>query len=89
MPTRFLIAVSALTSLAAALFLSQCYVPTYSDCAFRCGTAAPMCPAQYECRRDGYCHLPDSVAICAFGRDLGVAVDFSMDAANAVDADTD
>jgi hypothetical protein len=49
----------------AATCFGSCFTPTYSDCAFRCATVAPLCPAEYECRSDGYCHLPDSTAQCA------------------------
>jgi hypothetical protein len=89
MHRRFGIIVSTFIGLAAGLLLSQCYVPTYSDCAFRCGSAAPRCPEQYECRTDGYCHVPDSVAVCAVGRDLSVVMDLATDATSAVDAGTD
>ena len=44
----------------AALVLSQCFAPTFHDCGFRCGTVAPQCPDEYECRSDNYCHLRDS-----------------------------
>ncbi len=53
-----------------AIPLSHCYTPTYSDCAYRCGTDEPRCPPSYECRSDNYCHLPDSTNICLFGIDL-------------------
>lgn len=49
----------------AATCFGSCFTPTYSDCAFRCAAVAPLCPAEYECRSDGYCHLPDSTAQCA------------------------
>lgn len=47
---------------------SSCFAPTYSDCAFRCASEEPKCPAEYACQADGYCHLPDSTAICAIPR---------------------
>ena len=89
MRARLFAVAGTLVALTAGLLLSQCYNPTYSDCAFRCGTAAPMCPPQYACRSDGYCHLPDSAAVCAAGRDLGVGIDLSPDAASSADAGTD
>ncbi len=56
----------ALFLMLAPLFLfSDCFAPTYSDCAFRCGPSDPLCPDEYECRGDGYCHLPSSVVTCA------------------------
>lgn len=69
-----------LLALLAGLGLSQCFAPTYSDCAFRCGAGTPSCPAEYECRPDGYCHLPASTAACA-AADLAVAADLNPDAA--------
>ena len=52
---------------------SSCFAPNYSDCAFRCASTEPYCPAEYECKSDGYCHLPDSTALCVIPK----AVDFS------------
>lgn len=64
--------------------LGSCFAPTYSDCAFRCGTQAPLCPDEYECRADGYCHLHTSAVSCAPAPgDLGAASDASFDAAAA------
>lgn len=61
---------------------SSCFAPTYSDCAFRCQSSEPKCPAEYECKSDGYCHLPDSSALCAIPKlpDLSEVVvpDLSM-----------
>lgn len=88
MRVRFLFPAYGLLGLVAGLLLSQCFVPTYSDCAFRCGTTTPLCPEQYECRSDGYCHLPDSAAVCSLS-DLSVAIDLATDAASAPDAGTD
>ena len=76
-----------LLGLGAGLFLHQCYVPTYADCAFRCGTAMPMCPEQYECRSDGYCHLPDSMATCRAAGELGVTGDLGADDASSTGPD--
>ncbi len=89
MRVRGLFPAYGVLGLVAGLLLSQCYVPTYSDCAFRCGTTAPLCPEQYECRTDGYCHLPDSVAVCSLGNDLSVMIDLATDAASVTDAGTD
>ncbi|MFO0578786.1 MAG: hypothetical protein U1A78_32690 [Polyangia bacterium] len=60
----------ALGCVAAVLALAQCFAPTYSDCAFRCGPQAPLCPDEYECRSDGYCHLRESTASCPYTLDL-------------------
>jgi hypothetical protein len=73
----------ALLGLLAGLFLSQCFSPTYADCAFRCGTGTPSCPAEYECRPDGYCHLPASTATCVPALDLATATDLGPDSAPA------
>lgn len=68
--------------------LSGCFTPTYADCAFRCGSEDPKCPAEYECRSDGYCHLPDSTAICAIPKLPDLSLSSSPDLADPVDADT-
>lgn len=57
----------------AGLFCASCYAPTYGDCAFRCGSANPVCPDEYECRTDGYCHLHDSAIVCSFASDMSTA----------------
>ena len=64
-------------------WLSGCFAPTYTDCAFLCGPQAPVCPAEYECRADGYCHLPAGTAVCIGPvlSDLSAAADASPDAA--------
>lgn len=64
----------------AGLLLWSCFTPTYADCAFRCADSDPPCPAEYECRSDGYCHLPDSTMICAMpgAVDLSSAPDLSQ-----------
>lgn len=55
---------------------SHCFAPTYSDCAFRCGTDDPRCPPGYECGSDNFCHKPDAGNVCLFGLDLaGVTID--------------
>lgn len=62
------------------LLFADCYAPTYWDCAFRCGTKEPVCPDEYQCRNDGYCHLRGSTAACPFPSDLGApAVDAASD----------
>lgn len=53
------------TFLILALFLQSCFTPNYADCAFRCAAEEPVCPEEYVCRQDGYCHRPDREAICA------------------------
>lgn len=69
----------------AGLFCASCFAPTYTDCAFRCAAAAPLCPDEYECRADGYCHLHDSAIVCSFAADLASAQ--STDAGTAGTAD--
>lgn len=57
---------------------SHCFSPTYSDCAFRCGSDEPRCPPDYECRADNFCHKADANNVCIFGVDLaGVVPDLS------------
>lgn len=63
---------SALLLIGGGVLWAHCFAPTYSDCAFRCAESAPRCPAEYECRSDGYCHLPTSTNSCVFGVDIGV-----------------
>lgn len=55
---------TALVLSAVALWIG-CFAPTYADCAFRCASTEPKCPAEYQCMSDGYCHLPDSTTLCA------------------------
>ena len=76
------VAAALLIGTCAGLWLSGCFAPTYADCAFRCGTEAPVCPAEYECRADGYCHLPAGSAVCIppFFGDLSGGVDAGPDA---------
>ena len=79
------VAAALVLSTWAGLWLCGCFAPTYTDCAFRCGTEAPVCPAEYECRSDGYCHLPAGSASCIgpLSVDLGMAVDAASDAATS------
>lgn len=75
-------AAAFVAGVAAGCLVSACFAPTYSDCAFRCGPQIPLCPDEYECRSDGYCHLHASTAICAaVPGDLGAATDASLDGA--------
>jgi hypothetical protein len=54
------------------LLFSQCFAPEYHDCAYRCDPKAPACPDEYECQKDGYCHLRGTSALCPiFVLDLG------------------
>lgn len=71
---RWLRVLRLLLAASAATCFGSCFTPTYSDCAFRCATIAPLCPAEYECRSDGYCHLPDSTAQCAAAGAVDMAV---------------
>jgi len=73
--------IAALTLLGVGLW-SSCFAPTYSDCAFRCGSGEPRCPDEYVCQSDGYCHLPDSTAVCgpAQGIDLATSLDLATPA---------
>lgn len=71
MARRCLVAIGAVVGLLAGLFLSQCFAPNYADCAFRCGSVDPVCPDEYQCQPDGFCHLPNSAAICVPVPDLG------------------
>ena len=78
-PTRGETALGLLGLSLLALLSSHCFVPTYSDCAFRCGTEEPRCPSGYECRSDNFCHKPDANNLCVFGLDLaGVTIDLGQ-----------
>ncbi len=68
--TRWTIRIGMGTLVLLALTSSQCFAPTYSDCAYRCGSDEPRCPPGYECRADNYCHKPDANNVCVFGIDL-------------------
>lgn len=76
---RWLRVVRLLLATTAATCFGSCFTPTYSDCAFRCATVAPLCPAEYECRSDGYCHLPSSTAQCAAVGTVDLAVSTPQD----------
>jgi hypothetical protein len=79
--------------LAGTLFGSSCFAPTYADCAFACASSTPQCPAEYECRSDGYCHTADSTAVCAAPRPADLAMSSAPDLASPdlaeADAETD
>ena len=72
----WLSALGLLGLLLTVLTSSHCFAPTYSDCAFRCGSDEPRCPSGYECRSDNFCHKVDAGNVCVFGLDLaGVTID--------------
>jgi hypothetical protein len=89
MGRRWLSATLVLLGLLAGLGLSQCYAPSYADCAFRCGSTAPLCPDEYQCQADGYCHRPGSTTKCAIALDLATASDLGADAAVVDSAGSD
>lgn len=70
------------------LALWSCFAPTYSDCAFRCASSDPPCPAEYECHSDGYCHLPQSPMICALPGSIDLSSPSMPDLAQPTDADS-
>jgi hypothetical protein len=65
------------------LIFSRCFTPTYSDCAFRCGTDTPSCPDEYECHSDGYCHLHGSTAVCSFTSTADLSTDLTSKSQDA------
>jgi hypothetical protein len=75
--------------------LAGCFEYDEPDCSFKCGTdtSAPLCPDDYECRSDGYCHLHDSTTVCPYS-DASIVADQSVvldmpDAAPPPDGATD
>ena len=50
--------------------LLQCFTPELPACAYRCATAEPRCPEEYECRSDEYCHLKGTTDTCPYTQDL-------------------
>jgi len=89
MRRQWLLGATILFGLVAGLGLSQCFAPTYADCAFRCGSQAPVCPEEYQCQADGYCHRPDSTAVCAIALDFASPRDLGTDSAAADFAGSD
>jgi hypothetical protein len=55
----------------AAATLAGCFSPDQPACAFRCGDSAPVCPDNYFCGTDNYCHLNGHNEACPFP-DAGV-----------------
>ncbi|MFO0657862.1 MAG: hypothetical protein U0787_22700 [Polyangia bacterium] len=82
---RIALAAVIIGSFATGMVVSGCFTPVYSDCAFRCASEDPKCPAEYECRSDGYCHLPDGTAICAIPRAIDLSSVSAVDLSSAVD----
>lgn len=55
------------------LFLPRCFNPALPACSYICNhntLGAPLCPDEYECRADGYCHLRGSSEACPYTMDL-------------------
>src|SRR6185436_4884793 len=52
------------TTLAAAL-AAGCFNPEEPDCSYRCGPQS-LCPDNYECASDGYCHRKGGSGSCPF-----------------------
>ncbi len=68
--TYLLTGLCALGLSAMAVGLSRCFSPELPACAYRCNTAEPSCPDEYECRADRYCHLRGSTESCPYTMDL-------------------
>jgi hypothetical protein len=45
--------------------LGACFSPEQPTCAFTC-SATGLCPDNYVCQADGYCHKNGSTAACPF-----------------------
>jgi len=45
--------------------LSGCFAPDEPACAFACGSGE-MCPDNYLCQADGYCHKKGSTVACNY-----------------------
>jgi hypothetical protein len=63
----------------AALGVGGCFNYSEPVCSFSCGTgdaAADLCPGNYECRADGYCHKIGTTEACEFS-DAAVSPDLS------------
>jgi hypothetical protein len=48
-----------------ALALGGCYSPSRPMCSYQCGTDG-LCPRDYVCFPDGYCHLEGTTGECNF-----------------------
>ncbi len=72
------------------LLLSRCFNPQLPACSFICNSSdggGPACPAEYECRSDGYCHLRGSTESCPYSMDLSPAPDLWSNADMSVPSD--
>jgi hypothetical protein len=74
MPSR----ITLLFVVAAVLGLGGCFNYSEPICSFSCGTGADadLCPGNYECRSDGYCHKKGTTESCGFS-DAAVSPDLS------------
>jgi len=63
--------------------LVGCFQYDEPTCSFACGAGA-LCPEDYECRSDGYCHKQGSTDVCPFSdaatpADLSAGVEMPSD----------
>jgi len=49
----------------APLLMASCFSPDEPVCAYACGDNG-VCPDNYECRADNYCHKLGSTGICPY-----------------------
>lgn len=74
---RLLRLAAALLGLAVgAAGLDACFKLDQPTCSLACGPDQ-VCPDDYECRQDGYCHLQGSTEACEFS-DASITTDLTV-----------
>lgn len=63
---------------AALVSLARCFQPDLPVCSYRCNTAEPKCPDEYECRADQYCHRKGTTEACPYSMDLSMPPDLAV-----------
>jgi hypothetical protein len=68
--------------------LPGCFEPDQPPCAYACGDNG-LCPTDYQCLPDGYCHLHGQPGSCLYPDASAALTDGGPDLAQAGDASHD